>query len=415
LIRLIQFEIKKLRRSTYFKWLLLLLGIAILSFYAYVYANTISVETIIGRQQEKIFMTEQRIAEMKTKLENGIEEEDISEESIAVYEDFLTKDQDILNALEQQNWSEYFALLTTEFEGTVQTEQSSLLQVSSTYIWPTPYTTIALGDEYQWMQRYGIEPVFPVNWSTRMIAYDEELSGPALAPISNKHSSTGLYFSYELFGYMLTLFGVIYFLFLFSNIITKEGNYRNGPIQLLRTQPIKHYQIIFVKLVTILTLSIVIIAFIWGVAMLLGMAFHNSGDWYYPVGVYGENQQLTFMAMGQFLVKSFGLFIMLLLFSYSLLFLYSILANRALIALGLTVITLFLGIWTVTQSFSYSFTKWIPFHYVNVFQIVTNEYALLHDQFSISYVNGVISLLTASVIVLLLTLIVSKLKQGVVR
>ena len=408
MIRLIQFEMKKLRRSTYFKWLLLLLVIAVLSFYAFIYANTVSIETIIGRQQETIFMAEQSISEMKKKLDDGIKEEGVSEESIAFNEQILSKDKAILNALEQQNWSDYYALLPKEFEGIVQTAKSDLLKpLSNTLIWQTPYTNIALGEKYQWMEQYAIEPVFPIDWSTWMTTYDEGYEDSVIEDTvtsnSHNHSSAGLYFSYELFGYSLTLLGVIYFLFLFSNIVTKEGYYRNGSIQLLRTQPIKRYQILFVKLVTILITSIMITALIWGIAMLLGMAFHNSGDWYYPVLIYGEDSQLTFMALGQFLLKCFGLFFMLLLFSYTLLFLYSVLSNRAIIALGLTVVTLILGIQLTTQSLVYSFTQWIPFHYVNVFQIVTNEYAHLHDQFSISYVNGIISLLTASVIVLLFT------------
>lgn len=420
MIRLIQFEITKLRRSTYFKWLLLLLCIAILSFYAYIYANTLSVETIISRQQETIFMTEQTISEMKKKLEDGIEEEGVSEEEIASYEQFLAKDQAILNALEQKNWVDYFALLSKEFEGIVQAAKSTLIEPTfNKYIWPTPYTTIALEDKYQWMQNYDIEPVFPIDWSSWMTAYDEEFKDPLIEDIvttnNNKHSSTGLYFSFELFGYLLSLFGVIYFIFLFSDIVTKEGYYRNGPIHLLRTQPIKRYQILFVKLVTILILSIVIIALVWGLAMLLGIAFNSSGHWYYPVLIYGADYQLTFMAMGQFLLRSFGLFLMLLLFSYSLLFLFSVVTNRAIFALGLTIITLFLGIQLSAQSFTFTFTQWLPFHYFNVFQIVTNEYALVHDQFSITYVNGIISLLLVSGIVLLLTIIVSKLKQGVVR
>ena len=115
------------------------------------------------------------------------------------------------------------------------------------------------------------------------------------------------------------------------------------------------------------------------------------------------------------MIVSIHLFLMLLLFSYSLLFLFSVVTNRAIFALGLTIITLFLGIQLSAQSFTFTFTQWLPFHYFNVFQIVTNEYALVHDQFSITYVNGIISLLLVSGIVLLLTIIVSKLKQGVVR
>ena len=276
MIQLVQFEMKKIWRSTYFKWLLLLLVVTVLAFYANTYANTVSIDTI-----------------------------------------------------------------------------------------------------FEWQQEGQNDPVIK--------------------------------------EYMLTLIGIVYFLFLFTDIVTKEGYYRNGPIQLLRSQPTKRYQILFVKLFTILFISIAIIGLILGLVTLLGLFFPNSVHWDNPILIYGESYPLTFAAIGLFLLKSLSLFFMLLLFSYSLLFLYSALTNRAFISLILTIITLFSGIQLVAQSFSFKFTQWIPFHYVNVFQIISNEYVLRHGQDSISYINGLLSLLTGSVIVLLLTLIVSKLKQGVVR
>ena len=167
-----------------------------------------------------------------------------------------------------------------------------------------------------------------------------------------------------------------------------------------------------VKLVTVMIISSMLLVLIWGLAMLFGVIFNNSGDWNYPVLLYGENQQLSFLGMGLFLLKSFSLFFMLLLFSYSLLFLFSVLTNRTILALGLTVFTLFMGIQLTNQSLIFSFTQWVPFHYVNVFEVVSNEYAVVHDQFAISYETGMLTLLVGSSIILLFVFALSKLKQG---
>lgn len=410
-----QFEVKKLWRSSYFKWLLAVLVVGVLAFYVYVYANTVSIESEITKQQDSIYTLEQHNAELTKKLEA---EQGVNlEEELAFNNQLLATEYLILDALEQRDWSAYFSLLAKNHEYAVDMANGELLQQSlNTYIWPTPYTTISLGDKYNWMQQHVVEPVFPIHLFSWMTAYDEEFSEPIVENFVltsyNKHSSTGLYFSYELFAYGLSLIGIVFLLFLFSDIVTKEGFGRNGSIQLLWTQPIKRHRILMVKLVTVMIISIMLLVLIWGLAMLLGVIFNNSGDWNYPVLIYGENQQLSFIGMGLFLLKSFSLFFMLLLFSYSLLFLFSVLTNRTILALGLTVFTLFMGIQLTNQSLIFSFTQWVPFHYVNVFEVVSNEYAVVHDQFAISYETGMLTLLVGSSIILLFVFALSKLKQG---
>ncbi|AWE09145.1 hypothetical protein DCE79_18175 [Lysinibacillus sp. 2017] len=421
MIRLIQFEMKKLWRSSYFMWLLMVLVVVVLAFYVYIYANTTSIDTEITKQQDSIYTTEQHIAELNKKIEAGIKEPGVNlEKEVGLYNEMLATDYLILNALEQQDWSAYFSLLTKNHEYAVQIANGELLQQSyNTYMWPTPYTTISLGEKYAWMQKYVVEPVFPIHTFSWMTTYDEEFSDAIVENFvltsSNKHSSTGLYFSYELFAYGLSLIGIVYFLFLFSDLVTKEGYGRNGPIQFLWTQPIKRYQILMVKLIAVMVISIMLLALVWGLAMLLGITFNNGGDWYYPVLIYGENNHLSFIGMGLFLLKSFSLFLMFLLFSYSLLFLFSVLTNRAIIALGLTIMTIFVGIQIINQSLTFTYTQWVPFHYVNVFEVVSNEYAVRHDQFAISYETGMLTLFVGSVIILLFTFVLSKLKQGGIR
>jgi ABC-type transport system involved in multi-copper enzyme maturation permease subunit len=418
LIRLVLFEIKKLWRSSYIKVLLAILALVVISFYVYAYANTTSIDTIIASEQEMLYLNEKRFADVKEKIDAGIEEPGVNlEEDLKLTEQFVEKQKATSEVLEKQDWSAYFSQLAKNNEYLFISAKGELLQPSyNTYIWQTPYTRISLEDKYKWMEQYAIKPVFPIDMFSWMTAYDEEFTDAFVENFVlksfNKHSSTGMYFSYKLFEYGLTLIGILYFLFLFSDILTKEGYGRNGPIQFLRTQPIKHYQILTVKFFTVLFVSLILIALIWGVALLLGVIFDDIGEWYYPVLIYGEDHVLTFMGMGEFLLRSFSLFFLLLLFSYSLLFFFSVITNRSIVALGMTIITFILGMQLAEQSFPYTFTQWVPFHYLNVFEIISNEYAFHHDQFIFSLQTGALSLLISSLLLLFLTFTIAKFRKG---
>ena len=74
----------------------------------------------------------------------------------------------------------------------------------------------------------------------RMKILEEEL----VIKYSNKYSSTGIYYLKSAWSPLFGIFGAVFFLFLFGDIVTKEGIGRNGPINLLHTQPIQREDLV---------------------------------------------------------------------------------------------------------------------------------------------------------------------------
>ena len=106
------------------------------------------------------------------------------------------------------------------------------------------------------------------------------------------------------------------------------------------------------------------------VGILLGAIFNRLGDWNYPILIYGPNRTYSFLPLTVFIGKALGLFLLLLALGFSLLFFFSVLTNRAIIAIGLTVVLLFGGKMLAEQSTLLSWAHMLPFHYFDVYKII---------------------------------------------
>jgi ABC-type transport system involved in multi-copper enzyme maturation permease subunit len=261
----------------------------------------------------------------------------------------------------------------------------------------------------EWMRDRNIQPLWPNNfWLTQYDVYFDEGIEPIVRnDFEKRHSSSGSYFNYHLFEKLFTMIGIFFFIFLFSDIVTKEGEGRNGPINLLRTMPLHRLAVLTSKFGAVLLMTIGTLTGIFLFATLLGTVFDRFGDWDYPTLIYGENYTYEWVPLSLFLIKSVWLFLLVLIFSYSLLFFFSFLTNRAIIALGITLTLLVLGVNWAEQSVLTANTHLLPFHYLNVFPIISNEFAVLHDNFAFSYQNGVISLAISSIVLLFSTYVLS--------
>ena len=224
---------------------------------------------------------------------------------------------------------------------------------------------------------------------------------------STTYSSTGIYYLSHVVDLLFGVFGAGVFLFLFGDVVTKEGLGRNGTIHLLLTQPIQRNKILSSKFATVLILSVLILAGTVILSLVLGTIFDRFGDWNYPVLIYGEDYAFEFINMSTFLIKSAALFFMILLFCYSLLFLYSVLLKRALLALGLTLTTIYIGIQLSEDSVLSSHAPYVPFHYFSVPKIVTMEFAATLKNFDFTFTNGLAVLGISSVVLLVVTYVVS--------
>src|SRR5699024_6095666 len=108
----------------------------------------------------------------------------------------------------------------------------------------------------------GVVPVYPIDQASALTAYDvfDDPKGEKFSETySKKYSSSGIYFLNHIFNTAFGIFGVFFFLFLFGDIMTKEGMDRGGSIQLLHTQPIHREKILMMKIIAVIVMTFLIL------------------------------------------------------------------------------------------------------------------------------------------------------------
>ena len=414
MIKLIQFEMKKIVKSNFFRIILLGFCIFIVAYYVFIYLNTMRVEDLIVEAESTVQSNNENLERLRDSLDASDEQGKKQIESdLEFWEEWSKEDEIKLKALRENDW-------TTLLKQEIAKDEDNLSRYTRddyyTSSWATPFTTETRLEEYRWLIEREIAPLLRYDYWSYMTAYDlhfpieggsEEEFKADIVKFSTKYSSTGMYYLNHLFRLLFGVSGAIFFLFLFGDIVTKEGLGRNGPIHLLQTQPIRRDKVLLSKFLTVLLSSVFILVGTSIFSLILGTVFDSFGYWNYPVLIYGEEYSYSFMNMSTFILKSAFLFFMILLFCYSILFLYSILTKRASIALGLTIATIIMGIKLSEESVLSSLAPYIPFHYFSVPQVLTMELAVLLKNFDFSYMNGLISLGVSSFIILAVTYIVS--------
>lgn len=418
MIGLLRFEMSKIFKAKLFRILTLIFLLFMIAYYAFVYINTIRVEEIVLEMEDRVHSSQEQLQEMKDAID--VEEGDGDsgmQQELEFFAEFIKKDELGLQAYEKGDWATLLNLEIEEVESDIETHVFNREYYTSS--WPTLFTQEIRLEQQKWMRDKEIIPVLPLDlfaWRTiydvdyPIEGADDDYLKEVVENLSNKYSSTGIYYLNHLLKLLLGVFGITFFLFLFGDIVTKEGLGRNGAINLLRTQPIQKEKIIVSKFITVLVLSALLLLGTAGIALLLGTVFDRIGDWNYPVLVYGEDYAYEFISMSTFLFKSLLLFFMVLLFSYSLLFMFSLLTKRMIIALGLTLATILLGIQLGEEAILMSFAPYIPFHYFATPQIVTMELAATLKNFEFNFTNGVLVLGIYSTILLLITYVLSVLQ-----
>lgn len=405
MLYLFRLEWKKMRRPRFFKMLLLLLILGIASYYTYIYLNTVRSLEILDNLKYQLEGSEKRLSELEKEAQESQNDHSDYNHELEYYRTSVPLLEKEMQGLTTGNWVTWAKSnsLSRNFDEMISSKQDW----ESTY--PTRFTLETHQSMLVWFAERNIEPIWPSDfWITKYDeVFDEGLEPIIRGNFEKRHASNGSYFSYHLFEHLFTFIGVVFFLFLFSDIVTKEGEGRNGPIHLLRTQPMHKDLVLFSKFCSVFLMTLCILLGVFVLTTVLGTVFDRFGDWDYPILIYDKEYAYQWMPLGWFLLKSTGLFILILLFSYSLLFFFSVLTNRAIISIGITLTLLILGINWAEQSVLSVNAHFLPFHYLNVFPIVSNEYAVLHDSFEFSYQNGVFSLMSCSIILLFFTYVLS--------
>jgi hypothetical protein len=389
MIHLLFLELTKIKRARFTYVLLFLLLLTIIGYFFYIDKKETKLHEAEAYVVSNVGYAKEFVEATKEELEQKGGTEPITEEGLVniekQYKAFLLMNE----GLEKKDWSLYWQgeLLNNSWQE--ESKKKELKEVLKSYLWPTPFTVLTKMDQMRWMEERSIQPIFPTSSHTWRTLYDEQFDDPIAEEIvtssSGTYSSSGSYFIYHIFSYGFGLFGLIFLLFFFADILTKEGLDRNGPIQLLRTQPISGMKFWISKAVISMGGSILLLGFIAIIGLALGILFNRLGDWDYPILIYGPERTHSFLTLTSFLGKSLILFILVLALSFTCLFLFSILTNRALLGVGLTAVFIIIGQLVTDQSMLLSWSHWLPFHYINVYPIVDGAYAVQQENVHFTY------------------------------
>lgn len=421
MIHLLRLELIKMKRSRYTYVLLAILLTAVGSYYFYVNQKDMGLYEAQAMIAESLDSHQQAYEQAMKEIEEVEKREGMVD---YVLQNFLevTKrqfeaHQMMFEGVTNHDWSLYWQ---GEIMNTLRMEENKkeeLQTIVKSYRWPTPFTVLSTMEQVRWMEENSIQPVFPTNYASWHSLYDEEYDSPLIKDLvtdaAEKYSSSGFFFIYYLFGYGFGLLGLFFVLFLFTDILTKEGFGKNGPIQMLRTQPIRKSMFWISKWLTVMGGSLLLVFLITMTGLGLGGFFNRLGDWNYPVLIYGPERTYTFLTMTEFLFRGLGLFLLILALGFSLLFLFSVLTNRAVLAIGLTVAVIILGQMLTEQASLLTWSHWLPFHYFEVYPILNGEYAVINENELFTYRQAMLSLSICTLIVLVATFGAVKLRKGV--
>ena len=418
MIHLLRLELMKMKRSRYTFVLLFLLVIAVGSYFFYENQKEKDLKEAEVLILSNLEINQAGYEQAKKEIEENDGTSDFAlQNSFEVHERQFKSYQMMHDGIVNKDWSLYWQGELLDTVSMEETKKQELQTIAKSYRWSTPFTVLSGVDQLRWMEERSIHPIFPTGWHTWLSLYDEEFDTPLLGEIvaeaSEKHSSSGFYFIYQAFSYGFGLAGLLFLLFLFTDILTKEGFGKNGPIQMLRTQPIRRSKFWFAKGFTVMGGSLFIIFLVALAGLCLGGLFNRIGDWDYPVLIYGPERTYTFLTIAEFLGKSLGLFLMVLALGFALLFLFSVLTNRAVLAIGLTVAVLVIGQMLTEQAMLLTWSHWLPFHYIEVFPILNGEYAVVEENALFTYRQAILSLSISTLILLIVTFGAVKLRKGV--
>lgn len=391
---LFQLELKKIWASTLVRLFIVLFCLAVVAYYAYVDIQTVEVQDVTIEMKESKMQSENQLSMI---------EDQTSEEALFLLS-MIEKEEWLLEAYDEGRWQDVLASELAMYEEEYKGEMAQKQHYTVSF--PSLFTMETRKAYFEYMQQHQITPILPVHLYAWTTMYDElfpinesgddDFFRQFVEEESRLNSSTSVYFLYQLSKFIFSPLGLVFFLLLFSDMMTKEGLRTKGPIQLLHTLPLQAWKIPTIKMAAMMTVSFCLLIGVALMSLLLGFLFDRVGDWDYPVLVYGETYTYSFIPIWHYLLRALLLFSAMLLFSYSLLLLFSYLTKQMLLALGITVATLVMGMILSQQAIYTGIGPYLPFHYGSIDSIITMSYAIHGENMRYSFEIGLVVLFLAS-------------------
>lgn len=408
MLELVQFEIKKIITSPFFRILILLVGLATIFYYGHVYkeANELY-DQEVSAHEYWIDEYDRDMKENQELIDSGDLDDDVRTSLIRESEFMKEQIENSTVLFEAYSEKDWKRIVEVTNEAEEQWIKGGGFEYDDESFDQRTFTFAANINRNKLILERDVIPILPIDYSITYHNFDEtddEEARNRMKKGALKYSPSTLYYLFMIFSISFSVIGVILSIFLFGDVLTKEGIGQNGSIQLLYTQPIRKYQVLISKVLALIILTVGIIGSMWLLASILGLTFDRFGDGNYPIMVYGEEFTFTFINLSTYLVQAMILFGLVLLFSYSLLLLLSILTKRTLSAVGATIIIILVGTSIGTEKIFSSVIPYIPFNYFSVHEVITNELAITIDNFKVTYSLGIISLVSSILIIWMILL-----------
>lgn len=399
-MKIIPFELRKMFGSNIFKALVIGVFVLISLYYAITYINS---EKIMGNlvisEQNTIDVNEEHIQSFQALMNSdqvSDEEAEKYEVEIEMFEKLKDDAQKRLDGLDENEWGLVLETHIDDLETLI--DQASQFTHSSSG--RSVFTLESHVSQLKQLKERNIEPVFPIDYSTTIYdQFDSAESKEAAEIASEQYSADSLFFQMKLYDLAFGTVGVLFFILLFANMISKEGYRNGGPINLLHTQPFKRWKLYVAKFVASLMVVMAVMIGVMFLSVLLGFTFDRIGDWNYPILKYEKEQSFSFLNLGTLLLQSIILFLIVVIFSISLYFLISMFIKNTIGSIAGIAMFFLIGIGFAQQSFLSHVAHWNPFSYFPVVAVIRQEKSALLDNWDVTFGFGSWLLLASTLLI----------------
>ncbi|MDQ0177142.1 ABC transporter permease subunit [Bacillus chungangensis] len=409
------FEWRKMQRKRLLKQVHILLVLFIAIGYFFIYQEAKEKEAAYfdklkePLEEKLVTLFEQVIASLK-------DEDDVIvvgyEKALAVAKEQVSKNKAAVSAYEKGDWIPLYKyqLFANQFSNK-EFDTGYYLNNSPDEI--GKLSIDASLAEKKWLMEHHIQPVFPGEFVPTIFHYwgeNQAYLQKEWEEANRKVDSSGLF---SLYLYMDQYFFfvpmILFFLLLGGGLATERG--KNRTLHFLMTQPLSLSHIFNGKWLASLTAALLSSIGIFSIVLLMGTIFDRFGDWLYPIliydsaslanslnytGNYSQGMGFHFIPIGEYLVQSIVLFLIVLMFLLTLTIFCSLLIKNQFSLFTFVSLLAISGYALSTQTLP-QMAHLSPFVYFNVAKIINGEVSTLLD-------NPKIHMMTGSTVLLISTL-----------
>lgn len=334
---------------------------------------------------------------------------EIKEELLERFQNEVAMHVEAIDHYQQKDWTSFY-----EYQLALNEEWRDRKVVSDYF---SPFTYAVSIAEKEWLLERNLHPVLSGDFvPTIFDDYGDKELEKYIHDKYKKVENSGLFSLYLNFTDKFYIIPGIVLLFLVGMGFASERGKR-PTLQLLLTQPVRKRDLFLGKVFTNSIIGIIGCAALFGLLALIGTLVNRFGDWAYPVlhydrkwiddplSIFKEESSITdgfhFMPLGNYLLETMGLLLLVLWFSIVLaIFLSQFIRSKAGVIGAVAVIGVvgYVG----SHKLLGDLLHLSPFTYFDVARITNGEIAVLSENYQITGMTGSL-VLVASIVGLIVT------------